>query len=51
LFAPIDGQKNFHGMLTGASDEAIALKLDDGRDVSLPRSQVAKSKLDPKIEI
>ena len=51
LFAPINGQKNFHGKLLGGDDEAIRLELEDGRNVSLPRSQVAKCRLDPVITI
>jgi len=49
LFAPIDGQKNFHGILTGADESSIHLTLDDKRDVSLPRNQMAKCRLNPVI--
>jgi len=47
LFAPIDGQKNFHGILAGATESIIQLKMEDQREIELPRSQVAKSQLDP----
>lgn len=50
LFSPIDGQKNFHGTLLGADEENIRIQLDDHREISLPRNQVAKAKLDPVIE-
>lgn len=50
LFAPINGQKNFHGMLQGADDVNIRMRLDEGPEVSLPRSQIAKCKLDPLVE-
>jgi ribosome maturation factor RimP len=51
LFAPLDGQKNFHGFLKGADEQWLHLSLDGGRDVSLPRESVAKAKLDPDIRI
>lgn len=51
LFAPMNGQRNFHGILTGADDANVMLKLDDGRDIELPRSQLAKCRLNPVIEI
>lgn len=51
LFAPINGQKNFHGTLLGADEENIRIHLEDQkRDVELPRSQVAKCRLDPVID-
>lgn len=50
LFAPLNGQKNFHGTLLGADDESIKMQTDEKKDVALPRSQVAKCKLDPVIE-
>jgi ribosome maturation factor RimP len=49
LYAPLDGQKNFHGNLLGGTDAEIRLRTDEGRDVALQRSQVAKCKLDPEI--
>lgn len=49
LFAPIDGQKNFHGDLVGGDDAEIRMRTDEGREVTLQRSQVAKCRLDPKI--
>ncbi|MBV9080566.1 MAG: ribosome maturation factor RimP [Elusimicrobia bacterium] len=51
LYAPINGQKNFHGNLLGGDDRSIRVKLEDGRDVELPRDQVAKCRLDPTITI
>ncbi len=49
LFAPIDGQKNFHGVLLGADESVVRMELDDKRRVELPRSQVAKCRLNPVI--
>jgi ribosome maturation factor RimP len=51
LFSPINGQKNFHGVLLGADENTIRLNLEDEREVELPRSQVAKCKLNPVIKI
>lgn len=52
LFAPIDGQKNFHGELLGGDENVIRVFLEDARrEVELPRSQVAKCRLDPVITI
>jgi ribosome maturation factor RimP len=52
LFAPINGQKNFHGTLLNADEQNIYIRLEDQkRDVALPRIQVAKCKLDPLFEI
>lgn len=51
LFAPLNGQKNFHGTLLNADDDNITIRLEDQkREVVLPRSQVAKCKLDPIVE-
>lgn len=52
LYAPMDGQKNFHGILVGADEETIRLR-QNGSDaeVVLPRPQVAKANLDPIVEI
>ncbi len=50
LYAAINGQKNFHGSLKAASDQEIVILTDEKKEVTLPLQQVAKSKLDPKIE-
>ena len=51
LFGPIEGQRNFHGTLLGGDEDKVRVRLDDGRDMDLPRSQIAKARLDPQIEI
>src|SRR5262249_44789554 len=51
LFSPINGQKNFHGILKGANETVVRLQLDDGREVELPRSQMAKCRLNPALKI
>lgn len=50
LFAPLNGQKNFHGLLLGADEAVIRLELDDKRQVELPRDQIAKCRLNPVID-
>jgi ribosome maturation factor RimP len=50
LLAPIDGQKNFHGILLGGDDKSVQLKLDTGREVSLPMDNMAKCRLKPDIK-
>lgn len=49
LFSGINGQKNFHGTLLGANEENIQLKTDEGNETTLPRSLVARTRLDPVI--
>jgi ribosome maturation factor RimP len=50
LFAPLDGQKNFHGILLGTDGVGIKVKVDGDRVVEIPLAQVAKTKLDPEIK-
>ena len=49
LFAPQDGQRNFHGVLLGGDEKVIRMKLDDGREVSLNQENVTKCRLKPEI--
>ena len=49
LYAPINGQKNFHGVLLGADESVVRLELDDKRQVELPRTQLARCRLEPVI--
>jgi ribosome maturation factor RimP len=51
LFAPLNGQKNFHGLLQDANEETVALEVEGHQSVSLPMKQIARAKLDPIIEI
>jgi ribosome maturation factor RimP len=51
LFGPIEGQRNFHGKLVAADEENIRILSDEGREISIPRSQIAKCRLNPVIEI
>ena len=50
LYAPLNGQKNFHGRLKAATENEIIVSTDEKQEVTLPLQQVAKSKLDPEIE-
>ncbi|HHX75344.1 MAG TPA: ribosome maturation factor RimP [Firmicutes bacterium] len=45
LFAPLDGQKVFRGVLKGLEADHILLETDDRGIVRLPLEQVAKSNL------
>jgi ribosome maturation factor RimP len=50
LYSAIDGRKNFKGILLGADENTISLKIENGVSLSLPRSQVAKCNLDPEFD-
>ena len=49
LFGPLNGQKNFHGVLVGASEEIVRLRMDEGTETEISRSQIAKANLNPDI--
>jgi ribosome maturation factor RimP len=51
LFAPLNGQKNFHGELLGGDEREVRVRLEDKREVNLPREAIAKCRLDPVISI
>jgi len=44
-FAPVDGQRRFRGRLLGLVDGAVAVRLDDGREVRFPPAEIAQAKL------
>lgn len=50
-FVPIEGQRNFKGVLEGISNGAVALTLENQGKVSILLDQIAKANLDPIIEI
>jgi len=50
LYAPLDGRKNFHGVIDSVDEENVAVVVD-GKKFVLPLSGVAKARLDPEIEI
>ena len=43
---PLEGRRNFQGRLDGIVEGAIRMTLDDGRQVAIPRDQVAKARLE-----
>ncbi|OVE78346.1 hypothetical protein BVX98_00595 [bacterium F11] len=53
LYAPVNGRKQFGGILVGADENIIRLKLEgEGEEVvELPRQMVSKANLDPIIEV
>lgn len=50
LIEPINGQRNFHGELLGGDENAIRMRLDDGREVALPLANLAKCRLKPEFK-
>ena len=42
LLMPHDGRRRFTGIILGADDSAVRLRLDDGTDVSLPLHDVRR---------
>jgi ribosome maturation factor RimP len=50
-FAPVDGRRHFAGRLAGLAEGVVRLVLEDGREVGIPRNQVAKARLDADTEI
>jgi ribosome maturation factor RimP len=51
LFAPINGQKNFRGILSDLKDECVFLVLENQKEISFPLKSIAKANLDPEIKI
>jgi len=45
LTVPIEGRRRFKGIALGGDAEAARLKLEDGTEVALPRSNIRKAKL------
>ena len=43
--APLEGQRRFSGRLVGLSDGSVRLALEDGREMAIPREQVAIARL------
>jgi ribosome maturation factor RimP len=43
---PLEGRRNFQGRLDGIVEGSVRLTLEDGRQVSIPRDQVAKARLE-----
>lgn len=45
LFSPVDGQKNFTGILRGLEGQAVLLETEEDALLRIPLSQVAKANL------
>ncbi len=45
LHVPLEGRKRFRGIALGADAETARLRLEDGREVSLPRGNIRRAKL------
>ena len=50
LYAPVNGQKNFHGVLYGIEGEGIFLTEENGKDIAIKWAQIAKANLDPVLK-
>lgn len=46
---PIEGQRNFRGLLCGMHEEQVVIEEQDGTRVSLPLEQVEQARLVPEI--
>lgn len=46
LTQPVDGQRRFKGTLLGLENDAVKLRLDDGRETHLPLAIVSRAKLE-----
>jgi ribosome maturation factor RimP len=42
---PFEGRRRFRGIALGADADAVRLKLDDGSEIALPRSDMRRAKL------
>ena len=47
--APLDGRRHFQGRLEGIVDGSVRVTLEGGRQVSIPRDQVAKARLEVEV--
>lgn len=50
LYAPQNGQKNFHGTLLGSDGTTVRLKEEGKTEIDIPLSLVARTRLDPVID-
>jgi ribosome maturation factor RimP len=51
MYAPINGRRNFKGIIEGVGDGNVQIKDVMDQVFSLPMSGIAKAKLDPEIKI
>jgi ribosome maturation factor RimP len=50
LHEPLEGQRNFRGRLAGMAEGAVLLDLPDGRQARIPRTLIAKARLEIELE-
>lgn len=43
--APLDGRRNFSGRLIGIVGSSVRLRLEDDREVDIPKDQIAKARI------
>ena len=48
--APINGRRNFMGRLLGLAGTEVRLALDDGPEITIPRDQIARARLEAVLE-
>jgi ribosome maturation factor RimP len=49
--APTDGRRHFLGLLGGILDGVISLRLDEGREIAIPKNQVAQARLEAEVPV
>lgn len=49
-YAPVDGSKEFTGVLEGADDDHIVITDEEGSEHRIPRSMVARAKLQYRLD-
>ena len=45
MLFPVDGRRRFTGIIVGADQDAVRLRLDTGDDVTLPMAEIRRAKL------
>ncbi|QZY56791.1 ribosome maturation factor RimP [Crassaminicella profunda] len=45
LYQSLDGKKQLQGELVGLQDESVVLKMDQDKEIKIPREKVSKAKL------
>ena len=45
LYRPVDGNKEYQGILKGLTDEGVVIVTEDGTELTFPQDQVAKTSL------
>lgn len=43
LFAPVDGRKNYQGLLLSFNDDYLSLELENGKTIELDREKITKA--------